>query len=240
MKLSLVITLFCLVFYSHLSAQLDVEINLIGAGDLTPYKHGGKGFDLRYEGVRGTPLLFEDWQTAQIQLVNQDTFSNPVKINVDLEQNIMIIQMRNGTLGQVNISKMKAFKIIQADNQSDTWQILPEKEVENNNNGQLKCYQILYHGTFTFLKEVNKKFVKASYQQAYSIGNRYDEYVPDVVYWLRENKAAFQKVKLKQKAIEAALPSQASRLGRVAKTQNLNIGNEKEVAQLLAVLENGD
>jgi len=236
MKFSLLICSIFLFSCGYLSAQLDLEINLIGDGDMAPYKNS-RGFDLRYEGVRGTPLLFDDWQTAQIQLINQDSFSNLTKMNVDLNLQVMVIQMRDGSTGQVNISRIKSFKTISPDNQINTWQILPEKEIEGTDNPQLKCYHILHAGKITFVKAVNKKLLKASYKEAYSIGNRYDEYIKDVEYWISADEKPYQKIKLKQKSLEEALPRQAARIARTLKTQKLSAGDEKDIIQLLQILE---
>lgn len=233
MKARLTVLLF-FALTSVVFAQLDVDIQ--GLNDVSPYNRAIKGFDLRYEGVKGTPLLFEDWQPAKLQLANRDTFSASVKINVDLEQNVLLLQWKNGKVGQISLFKLKAFQIEDKDG-THTWQLITEKEVEGTSNSQLKVYEILYAGKFTLLKSIKKSFKKANFKEAYSIGNRFDEYAQEIDYWLREGKKPYQEIKLKRKAIEEALPHQTIQIERVLKTQKLNLGDEKEVVLLLKALE---
>lgn len=233
MKASLTILLF-FVLTSVVFAQLDVDIQ--GLNDVSPYNRGTKGFDLRYEGVKGTPLLFEDWQVAKIQLANRDTFSASAKINIDLEQNVLLLQWKDGKVGQISLSKIKAFQTEDKDG-THSWQLMTEKEVEGTTNSQLKVYETLSAGKFTLLKSVKKSFKKANFKEAYSIGNRFDEYIMQVDYWLREEQKPYQEIKLKRKALEEALPRQTSRIESVLKKQKLNLGDEKEMVVLLKALE---
>lgn len=225
------------LFAHSLLAQFDVEITLIGTNDISPYNRGSKGFDLRYEGVKGDPLLFKDWQTTSIQLTNRDTFSASAKINVDLIAQVLIIQLRNGTSGQIPLSKIKAFKIENPDGTTRLWKIYSEKEIEGSTGEGLKPYEVLVEGDFTLLKRMDKKFKKASFKEAYSIGNRYDEYVPTTDYWFREGKKPYQEIKLKRKAIEEALSAHTETVEKAMKAQKLDLTSEKEVVQLLKTLE---
>ncbi|MFN7119682.1 MAG: hypothetical protein ACK4TA_23000 [Saprospiraceae bacterium] len=227
---------FLLLAYSTIFAQVLLDIQ--GLNDVSPYNRGAKGFDLRYEGVRGTPLLFDDWQTAKIQLADRDTFGATAKINVDLEQNLLILQLPGEKVGQVSPYKLKAFKIEDAaSRQTQLWTVLREKEVEGTTNSQEKFYELLHQGKFTLLKSVKKTFKRANYKEAYSIGARYDEYIKGVDYWLREGDKPFQEIKLKRKSLDEVLSRYASRMERIIKNQKLNVSEEKDVIKLLTALE---
>lgn len=220
----------------------DPEQNLRILGNLNPLSVGAIGFDNRYEGVTGTPLLFTDWQWGTIQFVKQDTFSTPFKLNVDLVKNTLIVQLRDGSLGELSAANVKAIQIKNNDSGDlMRWVVASEKEVEGVKSVRLKFYQAFYEGSnMRLFKVTNKIFKKANYQGAYNSGNTYDEFITEESFWLHAGGKQFEKVKIKRKDIENALSVQSAAVADLTKTHKLNLNDVKDVAKLLSLLENAE
>ncbi|MFN7119683.1 MAG: hypothetical protein ACK4TA_23005 [Saprospiraceae bacterium] len=242
-------TLFTLVLaftFSMILAQtptaIDPEQNLRTLGNLTPLSAGAMGFDNRYQGVQGTPFLFTEFQTGTIQFTKQDTFSTPFKLNVDLIKNTLLVQMKNGSLGEVSANNLKALQFSNLPNppQPSNWIILSEKEVEGNNSVREKFYGVLHNNQYRLLKSIEKTFKKASYQGAYNSGNTYDEFLTEEVYWLSAPGKPFEKIKLKRKDLEKALSAEAAKVQKIAKDNKLDLNDYYDIIQLLVLLEKGN
>src|SRR5512138_3021907 len=89
MKRFIIAGLFLFLFvnlYSQLTSPyqkgVTAERNLMTIAKVSPYSPGGVGFDTRYEGVKGSPRLFDKLQPALL-LIKGDT--NFFRINGDLD-----------------------------------------------------------------------------------------------------------------------------------------------------------
>lgn len=218
----------------------DPEQNLRLLGNLNPLSVGAIGFDNRYEGVKGTPLLFPEWQWGTIQFAKQDTFSTDFKLNVDLIKNTLIVQLRDGSLGEISANNVKAIQVKNQVGELMHWTVASEKEVEGINSVRLKFYQSVYAGKMRLLKSTDKRFKKANYQGAYSNGNTFDEFLTDETYWLSIDGKVFEKIKIKRKDIENALSAQSAAVAELSKTNKLNLNEVKDVATLLQLLETAE
>jgi hypothetical protein len=242
MKTSLFITL--LVSSFSIAAQtpngqktFDPEQNLRTLGNLSPLSVGAIGFDDRYSGIKGTPLLFTTWQWGTIQFAKNDTMSAPFKMNIDLVKNTLIVQLRNGSLGEITAVNVK--KVQFKSEADDTSQLLvaSEKAVEGKNSVRLKFYEVFYDGTMRLLKSTDKQFKKADYKGAYNSGNTYDEFLTEENYWLSVDGKRFEKVKIRRKEIETVLAAHAERITELSKSNKLNLNELQDVVQLLGLLE---
>jgi len=215
----------------------DPEQNLRILGNLDPLSAGAIGFDNRYEGIKGSPFLFTDFQMGTIQFAKQDTFSTVFKLNLDLVKNTLLVQLRNGSLGEISANNLKALKFANIPGQTSQWIIASEKAVEGINSVRLKFYGAVYDGKSRLLKSVEKKFKKADYQGAYSSDRTYDEFLTNETYWLSVNGKPFEKVKMKRKDIEKTLADQANQVEKLVKEQKLNLNSESDIVQLLKLLD---
>lgn len=215
---------------------LYTDEDLRQLGTIGPMSAGARTIDLRYEGVKGNPFLFEDWQNAALQLRGQEGFGNEVSINIDGEKNQLYFQLPGGYSGVIPSDKIQALKILNDDGEQ-VFEVWPSKEVENAKDTTLKYYQSLYDGKFKLLKLTFKFFVKADYKGPYSTDTRYDEYKADNSYWLKEENGAFHKVKMKRKSLEQALPSYADKVQPLMKQNKISFQTEEDLVAFLKLLE---
>ncbi len=215
----------------------DPEQNLRALGNLTPLSSGALGFDNRYQGVKGSPFLFSDFEYGSIQFTKQDTFSTPFKINVDLIKNTLLVQLSNGSLGEVTANNVKALQFKTLPDQPSKWIVLSEKEVEGINSVRLKFYGNLHNGQYRLFKSITKTFKKANYQGAYNSGNTYDEFLTEENYWLSAPGKPFEKIKLKKKEIEKVLSDKAAKVQQIVQQNKLDLNDHYDIVQLLILLE---
>lgn len=238
--MKLFFTLLITLFFSVVMAQqvFDPEQNLRELGNLSPYSAGAVAFDNRYEGIQGTPFLFEDWRIGSIKFAKQDTFGTPVKLNVDLITQVVTVLLRNGSVGEMSATYIRELKVSDpATKASRQFIVAREGDIEGIRSVRLKFYEILHKGEFTFLKLVEKKFKKADFQGAYSADRRYDEFLTQESYWLQIPGKPFEKVNLKRKDIEKALAGYETQMAEITKKNKLNLNQEKDIVQLLSQLE---
>lgn len=220
---------------------VDPEQNLRALGNLSPYSAGALGFDNRYEGVKGSPYLFSAWQNGRIQFAKQDTASLPIKLNVDLVTQVIIVQLKDGSNGQVSALYTKSFTTYNSDTETyHKWLVKSEKEVEGVKSVRLKFYEVLHEGNFNFLRSISKKFVKANYEGAYAAGEPFDEFKTEEDLWLQVPGQVYEKVKLRKKDIEKALSAYAEQVEKLVKANKLNLNKESDIATLLKLLEAGN
>lgn len=212
-------------------------VNSNGVGNLSPYIVSQMGFDNRYQGIKGTPMLFDNWQEGKVMLKEQDTFSMSLKLNIDLVIPAVMVRMPNGTVGQMGTTHLKKIQIIDAHNQQNVWIVAAEKEIEGTDNVRQRIYEVLKEGQFTLLKATQKRLQEADYQGAYNVGNKFDEFVAETIYWLRAGDQPFQKTKLKRKAIEEAFPQHTAHIEKVMKKQKLDLTSDRDVITLLTAME---
>ena len=161
------------------------------------------GFDNRYEGVKGSPYLYEKWRPGEIQVDGAPTISENIFLNIDGTKNLATVQLPNGVLGLQN-EKIKGL-VINIENGSVRYETHLRSKIEGKGDGKV-LLEVLYDGVnYGYYKEPRIVFNKANYQGAYSPDVRYDEYVASPVYFIRV-KDKYEKVKLKKNAIQKIIP----------------------------------
>ncbi len=224
--------------FAQTPAGIDPEQNLRTLGNLSPYSAGAVGFDNRYEGIQGSPYLFDDWTMGSIKFVKQDTFSMPVKMNVDLITQTVVVKLRDGSVGEITASYVQALKIADVHlKTSREFLVAREGEIEGIKSVRLKFYEVLHKGSFNLLKSNQKQFKKADYTGAYSTDRRYDEFVTEVKYWLQPPGKPYEKVNLRRKDIEKVLSGYENQVAEIIKKQKLNLNAEEDIVHLLEFLE---
>lgn len=236
--------LLLLLITSLLTAQTTTtysENDLRDLARLSPNTPGVRSVDLRYEGVKGTPMLNNDWQTGAFRLHDNEEFSQELQVQLDLVNQLLYFSLSNGFTGSLPTAKVAELRLYTGEDTFRLFRVYPEAEVEGTNDPKLKYYEVLFDGPFSLLQYHFKYFREADFKGAYSADRRYDEYVDQHVLWLREGDQPFEKIKLKKKAILDALPSYQQEAQKVMKAQKITLREEADLVRLLeALTNNGD
>ncbi|MFZ4428055.1 MAG: hypothetical protein ACOYOO_12915 [Saprospiraceae bacterium] len=196
--------------YNELTVRALTE-----SGGLAPV---ATAFDTRYEGVRGSPLLFETWKEGTIKIKGNDQVITPVKLNINLEKQVAAVYYQNGSIGLLPGNRLE-YLSFEAPEGQQRFILLPANLVDPARNSDLRFYGLLHEGDrFTLLKYISREFRKADYKGAYSTQVRYDEYVEEIQYFLRLEDGPYVKVRPRASAIakqlaawKLALPSNAGK-----------------------------
>lgn len=239
----IVLTLFISVFsVLNLNAQQGAIPN---SGTMESYVSMGdvqviQSFDLRYEGVKGTPFLYEDWRDGHVTLRGkEDEEPRTFKMNINLLENQLFVVLYDGTVGPLPSKFVKDINF-KADTEEESKEIkfvpMIRKLVEGINNETLGYYQLIYEGDMKVLKHIRKTFKEADYKGAYSSDIRYDEYKQDTRYFVSADGISFVKVKMKTKNLEKAFPKHASEIRGIIKKGKLNLSKDEDIKTLFAAL----
>jgi hypothetical protein len=183
---------------------LTAEQNLNAIGNLARYSTSGAGFDTRYEGVKGTPRLFDTLLLSLLKIKGQN-FYMQLESNIDLITNSLIfMNPKTGKLLSISSDMIKEVKI-------DSGGREMVFRTANGNNfskdfKEHKFFQVLRDGQFQFIKLPVKKLIPADYKEVYGADRRYDEYITYYKYYIMKADSTFYQIQLNKKSMVKIFP----------------------------------
>ena len=224
-----------MVAQSESPIAFNLQENLNQIANLQPGSPGGIAYDTRYEGVRGTPFLFEEFHFADIKLNGKTYQDDKVQFRLNLEKNLIHAKFKNGSEASF---PMSAFEEIHLKRGIKPMKfiLLQSAQVEGRSKGA-RFYEQLNENAYQLIKLHEKVFKKADYEGAYSNDIRYDEYAPQQQYFIRTPNDTFEKIKLKKKALIKQFPNWESSLNKFAKKHKSRLDNEADLIAFLQLLE---
>lgn len=234
------------VFNTNLSGQ-STDVNTTGnfsqqdlqmLANLNPVGVGVRGFDNRYEGIKGSPLLYEGWQKGKFVIKEKNGFSQEVGINLELVENLLYFRISDRASGSVPSYKIQEIIILHPETAAEMrFKVFESNDFPGLDKNKNVFMQVLKEGDITFLKYIRKQFIQADYEGAYSADRRYDEYKEVSSYFIRFNNKAPEKIKLRKKPIIKALGNKGSKAERLIKKHRLSLETEAGIVRLLELLE---
>jgi len=183
---------------------LTADQNLEAIGKLAPYSTGGVGFDSRYEGIKGSPQLFENLLPSLLRVQGQEYYLQ-LESNLDITRNLLIFKYpRTGKLLSIPSDMVKEVKIKSNGNEM-IFRVTREKNFEREiKDGRF--YQVLMDGDILFIKLPIKKIVEADFKAVYSPDRRYDEYTTYYKYYIMRSDSTFHQILLNKKSLIKIFP----------------------------------
>jgi hypothetical protein len=210
MKRFIVHTIILFLFINIYSQEITpyqkgatAEKNLNTIANVAPYSPGGVGFDNRYEGIKGSPRLFDKLQPALLWIKND---TNYFKLNADLDvfQNRLIFRHpKTGNLMALP-SVMVREVIITVDGKEQKYRTILKEKFDNEVKKE-RFYQIL-NERILFIRIPAKIFNEADYKSLYSPDRRYDEYELKYQYYYLGSDSVYHKVQPTQKTLIKLFP----------------------------------
>jgi hypothetical protein len=217
------------VIRSGILSAKDIEI----FANLSPYSTGSMGFDTRYQGIKGTPRLFDTLLMSSILVRGQDTYIR-LKTDIDLVRNVLIVvHPTTGKLVEILSDHLVELIIDKGNNQliyRTTKEIAFEKEIREN-----KFYQILKKGPNQFIRIPVKDFDEADYKRVYSPDIRYDEFKLVYRYYIEDSNNIFHKVQLNKKSLAKLFPDKKELINKGFE-ENPDLNIEEKVVSILEKL----
>lgn len=221
-----------------LQAQITVnndftQQDLVNLGSLSPYSPGVRGFDNRYEGVKGSPYWYEDWQNGYIVVQDKGKISQPVSLQLDQYNRTLYFRIEGKTSGYLPAKQIQSVEL----ENGDFWGSFPESLVESQKSDKWKFYRVLHRGNFTLLKSGDKILKKADYQGAYSPDRRYDEFISEESYYFSADNKTFEKIRLRKKTIIKIFPDREVQINNLLRKNDWDSETESGFVALLKALE---
>lgn len=187
--------------------------------------------DELYEGVRGTPYLYDQWKPGNIYLNDNTLIKNVnIKFNIYTDE-LMYLNSSSGDSLIIDRTMINKFEII--DDLTDDIILLEEINTKPVKSSKKTFVKVIYEGKSKLILKYIKSFTKANYKGAYATGNKYDEYNDDQQYFIFIDENNPVKIKLNKKSVIKALAVKEDEVKVFINERNLSLNNENEVAELL-------
>jgi hypothetical protein len=214
-----------------LQSGLTAEQNLNAIGNLSRFANaGGTGFDTRYEGVKGSPRLFEKLLPSFLKVIGQDSYIQ-LETNIDLAGNLLLFNypktgklmaIPSDKIEEVNISSEGKEMVFRISRESDF-----EREIKDG-----RFYQVLREGRIYFIKLPIKKLIEADYKAVYSPDRRFDEYTTYYKYYIMRSGGKFQQIQLTKKSLIKLFPDMKGIINKTIEENSYN-NNEEMVLDII-------
>lgn len=191
-----------------------------------------RGFDYRYEGVKGTPFLNENFQKGKIELTLDKIPDTEANIRFDAYFHQFQVQMPSGVTSFIKPSFIKKVTI------ENEGTYLPIKADKLGKKNEIRyCYSVYEKDDIQILKMPYKRFLKADYKQAYNADIRYDEFGKIRYEYFLHYKDDYQKFRPKKKSFLQVLPAHLkAKVEKYAKSKKLDLNSD---ADFMDALKNG-
>jgi hypothetical protein len=149
-------------------------------------------FGTRYEGVRGTPDLFNAFVTSFLLIRGREKYIQ-FESDIDLLRNTVIyIDPTTGKLQELSSDNVKELVFNKYDKEfifRTTKGVNFDKKIKEN-----KFYEVIQDGHYQFIMIPFKTYIKADYEPAFNSGRNYAEYRTERKYYLEDSKGVFHKI----------------------------------------------
>ncbi|MDX1940225.1 MAG: hypothetical protein SFU99_06705 [Saprospiraceae bacterium] len=226
-----------LLGFTPIKAQFnDLEATELALRRIANIRSEGSNSN-RYANVQGSPYLNEGWRNGRLFLKNQDSATTDILINIDLVSQLVLVQLRDGSVGMISPLSIQKIEI-QGDSYSYRSFIIETEDrlLGNLNNSPTFC-EILYEGKFRLIRQIHKRMYQP-YATPYTTSDGHREITTIENIWLQspENQS-YQKLKLTRKSIEKALPTYRDRIRQLSKKHDLDLTNLSDAVQLFKFLD---
>lgn len=213
---------------------LSAEQNLNAIRDLAPYSTGGVGFDTRYEGIKGSPRLFDTLLPSFLNVKGQDYYLQ-LRTDIDVFKNtLLFLHPKTGKLLALPADMINEV-VIKSDGKDMVFRTTSGKSFEKDIKEQ-KFFQVLKDEPYTFIKMPVKIFTEANYKGAYAPDRRYDEYETKYRYYIFGPDNTFNQIQLNRKSLVKLFPDKKEIIDKTISSKTY-VNDEEMVIAVLEMLK---
>jgi hypothetical protein len=185
-------------------------------------------FDYRYEGVKGTPYVFEDFRQGEVFLKSKNKVAvSNLNYNC-FENEIVYMEPASSVIRIMNKLLVDLFTI------SDGDEVLTFVPIRLDGDAEAIFAEVLYNKGSLVYKVYKKEWVKANYEGGYSADRRYDEFVDKYdLYFLKKGDHILYKAKNSKKQLIAAFPEKDNEISSFIKSNNLDLKEDQSLVKLM-------
>jgi hypothetical protein len=205
---------------------MDAQNNLndVGGGALS---NTVRGFDNRYEGLKGSPYLFDLWRDGEVTIGNQKAKR---KMKYDAYRDELVL-LGNNSRDSILADKSKV-TFFQLEATTD----LPATKfiALRNDKGVSTFYEMLLEGKTSLLLNHKKPLRKADYKGAYSVNRTQDEFLYESSFWLMDSNGDLTRLRQTAKALPKSFPDRHDELSAFIKSEAIDPKNTEDLLKLVA------
>lgn len=211
---------------------ISAEENLRAISNLSATSIGGVGFDTRYKGIKGSPMLFDSLLTSFLKIRSQETYIQ-LESNIDLVSNsVHFMHPKTKQMGAISGSKITEI-IVRRGNSDMIFRTMEGSNLKNNSS-DFVFYQVLNENPNQLIKVPSKEFIEADYKQVYSPGRQFDEFNTIYKYYIISDDGTLHQCQLTERSLMKIFPDKKKIIENVTKGKSYA---DKE-AMVIDILQN--
>lgn len=187
------------------------ENNLQNALLMSPYA-SAKGFDNRYQGIKGTPRFFDTLVTSSVLIKGEEQYFR-IESDLDVVKNALIFMSPAREMLMEVPSDNFLWVVFHKDGKDLFFRTTEGLKFDQELKGNKFC-QVLTDAPYQFIRIPDRKFIDADYQRLYSPDLRYDEYEPVSKYFIQGSDSVFYRVQLTRKSLKKTFPDKKDLIDR--------------------------
>lgn len=161
-------------------------------------------FDNRYEGVKGTPFIYDDWSEGSLLLNDSAKVTSPMLYKFDVVNNELWVKMKNAPERILFSKEILSFDLLRP-----TGQVTKFKKVKLPESLERHHFAVsVFEGSkISLIRDVKKIFRKSNLQDRgiVTTGNAYDWFDEVSNYYVKKSEREYDKVILKKSDLIDAL-----------------------------------
>jgi hypothetical protein len=164
------------------------------------------GFDNRYEGVKGSPFLFEDWLEGALTLNDSAVVRDKMQYKFELINNTIWLKLGTGEERILYNKELLALELTAKDGRKYVIKKVKLPDVTEKNHFSIVLFE---NEQYTLVKDMKKIFRKANLEDKgiVTVGNAYDSFEEITKYYLKAGgKTYFEEINLKKSKLMALMP----------------------------------
>ena len=226
-NLALIISLSCAAQNISIPQDYEAKENLRELGSMD-----GTGnvrtFDTRYEGVKGTPYVFEEFHPGEVYLKTKNKVAvQDLNYNC-FENEIVYMDPATKVIRIMNRFQVDLFTIRDGD------RVLTFVPVKLEDDAETIFAEVLYNIGSIVYKVYEKEWLNANYEGGYSADRRYDQFVDKYdLYFMKKGEKVLYKARNSKKQVIAAFPDHEKEISSYIKSNKLNLKEDSSLLNLL-------
>ena len=186
-------------------------------------------FDERYEGVKGSPFLTEEWIPGKVRMNNGHVFDG-VRLKYDLYRDELIVKRQDGAEVIPDKQTIRSFVLLAPKRQFvRIGYLINYRKFPYNHFAE-----VLYQGKSTLLAVHRKKLIKADYRGAYHADRPYDAF--DVAttqhYWVSA-EGQVHELKPRRKSLRRTFGDHQAAVTTFIQENGIDLNRAEDLVQLI-------
>lgn len=164
------------------------------------------GFDNRYEGVQGSPFLFEEWFEGKLTLNDSAIVQDKMKYKFELINNIIWLKLGTGEERILYNNELRALELTANNGTHYLIKKVKLPNVTDKNHFAIVLYE---SDNITLVKDVKKVFRKSNLEDKgiVTVGKAYDWFEEVAKYYIKTgSKSYFEEINLKKSNLISLAP----------------------------------